>query len=529
MGWRSLFTFFFFLATAAFTKAAIGPTATLNVANKNISPDGFTRAASVVNGAHPGPLITAKKGETFKLNVVNQLSDVTQERGISIHWHGLFQKGTNFMDGAAGITQCPIAPGSSFEYSFSADHAGTFWYHSHFGLQYCDGVRGPIVIYDPLDPLKFFYDVDDEDTIITLSEWYHTVAASIPGIPVADSTLINGKGRFPGGPSTDLAVVNVQQGKRYRLRVISISCDPFFTFSIDGHNLQVIEVEGNAVRPITVNSIQILIGQRYSVVLDASQPIGNYWIRSLPSTGNRNISTNFDGGINSAILRYKGAPNSEPTSIKQTTIHALAETDLHPLISPFAPGRPQANGADLTVDLAFGFNLTTRKFSVNGAAFEPPTVPVLLQILSGARTAQELLPSGSVITVPRNKVIQVNIPSGLLGGPHPFHLHGHEFSVVRSADAGRFNFLDPVRRDVVNIGETKGDFVSIRFKTDNPGPWILHCHIDFHLIAGLAIVFAEAPDQVSKANPAPESWKNLCPAWDALPDDVKQPIRVSST
>ncbi|KAF9445549.1 multicopper oxidase [Macrolepiota fuliginosa MF-IS2] len=518
MRWGSSFTFVLFLTTAPVAKAAIGPVATLYVVNKNISPDGFTRPASVVNGAHPGPLIIAKKGETFKLNAVNQLSDITQERGTSIHWHGLFQKGTNFMDGAAGITQCPIAPGNAFQYSFSADSAGTFWYHSHFGLQYCDGVRGPIVIYDPSDPLKAFY---DESTVITLSEWYHTVASSISGIPVADSTLINGKGRFPGGPKTDLAAVNVQQGKRYRLRVISISCGPSFTFSIDDHNLRVIEVEGNAVRPITVNSVNILAGQRYSIVLDACQPIGNYWIRAMPSSGRRNLPISFDGGINSAILRYKGAPNSEPTSVKQTTTNALVETDLHPLVSPFAPGRPQADGADMTVNLTFGFDPTTKKYSVNGAVFEPPSVPVLLQILNGARTPEELLPAGGVITVPRNKVIQVNVPSGLRGGPHPLHMHGHDFSVVRCADAGHFNFLDPVRRDVVNMGQTRGDFVSIRFKTDNPGPWIFHCHIDFHLGAGLAIVFAEAPYQTPKANPAPESWKNLCPIWDALPDDIK--------
>ncbi len=89
---------------------------------------------------------------------------------------------------------------------------------------------------------------------------YHALAASIHGIASADSTLINGKGRFPGGPKSDLAVVNVQKGKRYRLRVVSISCDPFFTFSIDDHDLQVIEVEGTPVWPVVVDNINILSG-----------------------------------------------------------------------------------------------------------------------------------------------------------------------------------------------------------------------------------------------------------------------------
>lgn len=80
-------------------------------------------------------------------------------------------------------------------------------------------------------------------------------------IPEADSTLINGKGRYLGGPRVDLAVVNVQRGRRYRLRLVSISCDPNFIFSIDGHDLTVIEVEGVEVNPHTVNAIQIFAGE----------------------------------------------------------------------------------------------------------------------------------------------------------------------------------------------------------------------------------------------------------------------------
>lgn len=80
------------------------------------------------------------------------------------------------------------------------------------------------------------------------------------GIEFADSTLINGKGRIPGGPKVDLAIVNVQKDKRYRLRILSISCEPSFLFSVDGHNLQVIEVEGTSVWPVDVTHINLLAG-----------------------------------------------------------------------------------------------------------------------------------------------------------------------------------------------------------------------------------------------------------------------------
>jgi iron transport multicopper oxidase len=82
-----------------------------------------------------------------------------------------------------------------------------------------------------------------------------------------DSTLINGIGRYAGGPPIPLAVINVVYGKRFRFRLISISCDPNFVFSIDGHNLTVIEADSVSTDPVVVDSIQIYAGQRYSVTL----------------------------------------------------------------------------------------------------------------------------------------------------------------------------------------------------------------------------------------------------------------------
>lgn len=239
----------------------------------------------------------------------------------------------------------------------------------------------------------------------------------------------------------DLALVTVEKGKRYRLRLVSISCDPDFTVSIDNHDLTVIEVEGVAVQPYTVNTIQILAGefhcpgtpafllihlagQRYSVVLNANQTVGNYWIRALPNSGARNLNATFANGVNSAILRYSGAPNANPKSAQQTSRNKLNQANLHPTINTGVPGNPTPNGADYVFNMTLDFDPDTFIFSVNGLAFEPPTVPVLLQIMSGARTAQQLLPAGSVFVVERNKTVQVNFPSALIGGPHPFHLHG---------------------------------------------------------------------------------------------------------
>ncbi len=127
--------------------AAIGPVTDLAISDANISPDGYERAAVVAGGSFPGPLITGQKGDHFQINVVDQLTNHTMLKSTSIvstdytvavqypvsalmchptqHWHGFFQKGTNWADGPAFVNQCPIATGHSFLYDFSApDQAG---------------------------------------------------------------------------------------------------------------------------------------------------------------------------------------------------------------------------------------------------------------------------------------------------------------------------------------------------------------------------------------------------------------------
>lgn len=235
---------------------------------------------------------------------------------------------------------------------------------------------------------------------------------------VADSVLINGRGRYVDGPTSPLAVVNVEAGKKFRFRLISMSCEPTFIFSIDGHKLTIIEVDGNNVEPLLVDSIPIFSGQRYSFILETNKDVKNYWIRADPPVRPNTTTPNPSSGINTAILRYAGAPAVDPTTLKTNSIMPLAETDLHPLEYTGAPEEPRVGGADVAINLDLGFDPKARRFLINNASFTPPSVPVLLQILSGAREAAELLPKGSVFTLPPNKVIELSISPGLApGGP----------------------------------------------------------------------------------------------------------------
>ncbi|KAJ6463685.1 laccase [Mycena vitilis] len=509
----SLFALSLSLVSGSIAKS-IGPIANIPIVNRIIAPDGFSRSTVLAGGTFPGPLIKGFKGNRFLLNVEDKLTDNTMLRSTSIHWHGFFQRNTSWADGPSFVTQCPIAANHSFLYDFQAPgQAGTYWYHSHLSTQYCDGLRGPMVVYDLLDPQRFLYDIDDESTVITLADWYHFPAPVAPAIPQANSTLINGLGRYQDGPASPLAVISVRKGKRYRFRLVAISCDPNYIFSIDGHSLTIIEVDGVNHKPLTVDSLQIFAGQRYSFVLHADQKVDNYWVRANPNLG----ITGFAVGINSAIMRYVGAPPVEPTT-NSTGTTPLVETALHPLTRTPVPGKPFPGGADVNLNLNIALNFTSFKFMINGATFVPPTAPVLLQILSGAQAAQDLLPSGSVYSLPPNKVIEISIPGGSPGAPHPFHLHGHNFHVIRSAGNATYNFDNPVIRDVVSTGPSTTDNTTFRFVTDNAGPWFLHCHIDWHLEIGLAVVFAEDTGTLRKEK-TPPAWDQLCPIYDSLKPD----------
>ncbi|KAF8713643.1 multicopper oxidase family, partial [Rhizoctonia solani] len=520
------------------------------IGNVQAAPDGFERSVVAVNGQIPGTLITANKGDTLRINVTNQLTDSSMRRSTTIHWHGLFQSGTAGEDGPAFVTQCPISQFNSYTYEIPLhDQTGTFWYHSHLSSQYVDGLRGALVVYDPNDPHKALYDVDDESTVITLDDWYHTPAPTLQeqffstnntalNAPVPDSALINGKGRYVGGPEVERAVLKVQSGKRYRFRVINTSAIGSYTFAIEGHTMTIIEADGIAHEPLVVDSFDVYAGQRYSFILEANQTVANYWVSAPMTVAAAGTNANLDATNVYAVLRYEGAPEAEPTT-EQTTAMGnapLVEENLHALINPGAPGG--SDPADVVVNLAIGRSTIDGSvaFTFNGVQYKPPTLrkpalsilakyalltlrlATLLQILSNNATVDaDFGTDEHTLTLPFNKTIELVITGG---ANHPIHLHGHVFDVVQSL-GGSINYVNPPRRDVVRVSNTG---VILRFRTDNPGPWFVHCHIDWHLEAGLAVVFAEAPSEIRAGTQkvtTSSSWDQLCPKYQALSADLQ--------
>ncbi|KAJ6562240.1 laccase 16 [Mycena capillaripes] len=491
----------------------------IQVNNVRVAPDGFARDA-ISAGPWPGQLIIANKTDVLHLNVTNNLNNPTMRRSTSIHWHGIFQDRTATEDGPSFVNQCPIAPGHFYQYNFPVyNQTGTYWFHSHLSTQYIDGERGTLVISDPDDPQKSMWDYDDQNTIITLADWYHTPAEVLMAQfkrdghePVPDSGLINGVGRYVGGPAVPWAVINVIKGKKYRFRVINIAGFAAFTFSIDGHVFDVIEADGIATEPLTVNNFLIHAAQRYSVVLRADAAIGNYWIRA-PMTVQGSSKT-LDKNLVKAILRYQDARIADPTT---TSTVVVARNNPGTLIDPGAPGGSAP--ADHVIDLQFG-TAGPGLWQINGISYVPPSLPTLLNMINGGDVdANYTKPEHTFILKPM-EIVELRIHGSANGIIHPFHLHGHAFDIVQSS-SGPFNYKNPPRRDV--IGVSAGGVV-IRFRADNPGPWFLHCHIDWHLEAGLAVVFAEAPSDFRdgpKSGIITPQYMDLCPTYNALPKEFQ--------
>ncbi|KAH8995102.1 Cupredoxin [Lactarius hatsudake] len=190
MGLRSLVVVL--AAISGRVRASIGPSIELPIVNALVAPDGFLRSATLAGNTFPDPLIRA-----------NKVQD------------------NNYVDGSTFVTQCPIIPGESFTYQFqTSEQSGTYWYHAHYKVQYCDGLRGLLVIYDLNDPHVSLYDVDNEDTIITLADWYHYVSLQAP----ADHNAERCKS-LPRPTGEPLAVIVVKGQRLVQCSTLGMRCD----------------------------------------------------------------------------------------------------------------------------------------------------------------------------------------------------------------------------------------------------------------------------------------------------------------
>ena len=226
-----------------------------------IAPDGYQKDVLLINDQFPGPTIEANWGDTIVVNVHNGITE--PEEGTALHWHGLLQTVSAWMDGVPAVSQCPIAPGKTQQYNFKADLYGSSWYHSHYSAQYAGGLLGPMIIRGPT---HVDYDVDIGPVLLTdyYHQQYYDIVEDVMGTdlaliaPKSVNNLINGKMDFncslvtDGTPCTNnagLSEFNFKPGKKYRLRLINASAEGIQKFSIDGHKMTVMANDFVPIQP----------------------------------------------------------------------------------------------------------------------------------------------------------------------------------------------------------------------------------------------------------------------------------------
>ncbi len=327
--------------------------------------DGETfRLFVAVNGRIPSPTLIVDEGALVRVRVQNKLTS----EGITIHWHGMHQRDTPWMDGVGFISQAPITPGAYFDYVFKATPAGTHWYHSHVGAQRTDGLFGALVVRETVNTLDDvraalvmtgsnsygeIIDLPGEHTL-TLFDWqreasldlfvrinpalcfyYHGDNADskpIGDVPTrADATssrfyiptfgpdstevgpipywsgLINGRGIHSEFTPAPLSVFQVSANRAYRFRIIGAQSVYAYSFSIDGHKLRVIATDGHFIQPVDVDYLIVHSGERYDFVIETfGKNLQNYWMRA--TTLEENLGAGVEHSAR-AILTYGNDTN----------------------------------------------------------------------------------------------------------------------------------------------------------------------------------------------------------------------------
>ncbi|KAK2042477.1 multicopper oxidase [Colletotrichum somersetense] len=468
--------------------------------------------AMIINGGFPGPTIKANWGDKVRVRVVNNL----RTNGTSIHWHGVRQLNNNINDGVNGITECPIAPGSSKTYEWRAEQYGSSWYHSHFSDQYANGIVGAIQIDGPTSK-----NYDEDLGTYPITDWYYKSADEIrstftapASVPASDNILFNGTNVNKNGGGT-YSRVTLKKGKVHKIRLVNMSVDNTFTVALVNHKMTVTGTDFVPVKPFETDSLYLSVGQRYDVLINADQDASKaYWFNvSFPS--NRLCGTS-NMNKPAAIFQYEGSSGSlMPKDAGQAAPDAQCQdkTDFEPVYSvdvdSTAFQKTQDDTLDITVDTSRTTNQQRVYWKVNGqdmdVDWDEPTLSYL------AKNDSDYPAQFNVFEVPNENTWAFWVVENLFPAPHPMHIHGHDFYVLGHSepassgrgdgvrfnpqtDTSKLNFKNPTRRDVTQL-PGRGWLV-VAFKTDNPGAWLFHCHIAWHVSQGLSVQFLERTNDI---------------------------------
>jgi len=413
---------------------------------QQILPTEFAGATRVLgfNGSTPGPELRIKQGRQFDIRLQNDL-----DMGAAVHWHGI--RLDNRMDGVPGMTQPLVEPGETFDYSFTPPDAGTYWYHSHYlsQEQVARGLMGALVIEEETPP-----DVDHDITAI-LSDWKFDPEGQL----IDDFDNLHDRahaGRMGNFARAFLPDVTLKQGMRIRLRLINAAVDRIFPVILKGLSGQVVALDGMPLTdPIAIEgTFPLAPAQRADLMVDVVAEAGG--TASL-------VSRERDGAFGLVRFRIAGQASSAPRA------------GVQPLPPNPLPEIPDLDG------------IPRHRMTLEGGAMRWLDSARLGDVeLSGRELAQlgRFWALNGYAERPDDPFLDATIGSlhriafvNETAFPHAMHLHGHHFRLILPDGS-----LGPWRDTVlIESGETR----EIALVADNPGNWLLHCHMLGHAASGM--------------------------------------------
>lgn len=515
----------------------------LTIAHTPLAVEGRTGHAITINGTVPAPLLRWKEGQTVRIAVTNHLDEDT-----SIHWHGVLLPFP--MDGVPGVSFPGIAPHSTFVYEFPVRQSGTYWYHSHSGLQEQMGHYGPIVI-DPagVDPV-----VSDREYCVVLSDWSflhpheifrklkaqpgyfnhqkQTLAGLLAG---EDQTLADrlawGRMRMDPTDVSDVAgstytfLVNghgpndnwtalFEPGERIRLRFVNAAAMTNFNVRIPGLRMSVVQADGQNVRPVEVDEFQIAVAETLDVIVVPAEDraftlVAEAIDRSgmgratlaprpgmaaeVPPLRKRPILAMKDMGMDPSSMGHDHGSGDGEMSMSMRDPANAPQVKLGPgvqMISPMPVDRTGEPGLGLegvghrvlvyrdlvalernpdvrepsrAMEIHLTGNMERFMWSFDGEKFSEVTAPIPFRLDERVR-----------VTLVNDSMMA-----------HPIHLHGHFFELF----TGHGEFAP--RKHTVNV--LPGGVVTLDLTADAPGDWAFHCHLLYHMHAGMFRVVSVRP------------------------------------
>ncbi|KAK1437121.1 hypothetical protein QVD17_02906 [Tagetes erecta] len=542
----SLLAIGFVLAFSVFTASADVVETSFHVNTLTANRLCQNQVITVVNGTLPGPTLRVQEGDTVVVHVFNR-----SPNNVTIHWHGIFQRRTQWADGPEFVTQCPIRPGGNYTYRFNlTGQVGTLWWHAHSQWLRAT-VYGALIIRPRRGQNYPFARPFGEDTIM-LGEWWNadpnvveSSALATGAAPnISDAYTING---WPGDILTNTSCrpnntyrMNVVRGRTYLLRIINAALNNQFFFKIANHNLTVVGVDAAYTNPFQTDVVVVGPGQTTDVLLTANQSPGLYYMAANPYASA--IAVPFNPNITTAILAYQNARQTTPTlptlpAFNDTPTAFTFSSNLTALVtSPFWSPVPQTVDENMFITIGLGlsacgtnqtcggiFNQRLAASMNNHSFVLPPRISLLeayFRNISGVYTTdfpdqpplvfdytnvnnsfnQSLLMTEKLTSLKRikfNSTVQIVLQNTALIGieNHPMHLHGFNFYVLAQGfgnydptnDPRKFNLVNPQERNT--LGVPVGGWAVIRFRANNPGVWFIHCHLEVHLPWGLGTAF----------------------------------------